>query len=274
VVAARVRDEQPAVRTAALELIARFELGASMAEEVRLCLRDSLAANRLVALRAWTSSDVLWHDDARAALHDPDEQVALTAMLALAKAGALGDAALVELIASPVSTIRETALTIARGMPSPVLLDTLLPIARAEQSPDTDALQALAGQIRSGAGSDEQCRAALDVVLQRMALAQPVDLLTFQRAVGAFVHREPRALALLLGALRDGDPVRRFQATSVLGDEAGAEAIPALQQIADDPSMPQAAYFETLWSVGENARRSIARIEARVGLAMASAALP
>jgi hypothetical protein len=264
VVGARVRDADPEVRGSALELVASFELGAVLPDEVHLGLVDALPAHRLTALRAWVAADVAWHDDARAALRDPDEQVVLTAMLALAKAEVLGDVALVELVGSAVPTIRETALTIARAVPSPLLLDALLPIARAERPPAADVLQALLGQIRSGIASAPQREAALDVVLQRLAHASPPDTLTSLRAVGAFIASEPRALALLLAALGDPDPVRRFQATGVLGDDAGPAVIPALAQLIDDPTMPQAEDFATLWSVGENARRAIARIEARL----------
>jgi HEAT repeat protein len=71
-----------------------------------------------------------------------------------------------------------------------------------------------------------------------------------------------RAVRALVDLLAHRAPFFRFEAAAVLGDVAGPDVLPALRAIVDDPALPRAKSRSTAWSVGENARRAIAKIEA------------
>ena len=75
---------------------------------------------------------------------------------------------------------------------------------------------------------------------------------------------DARALATLIELTRHPEPFVRFTTSAALGDVGSAEALPALRALVDDPAMPRGPGRSTAWSVGENARRVIAKIEAAI----------
>lgn len=263
IIGARMRDAETDVRAAALALVAKFGLAKSMADDVRSALADPDAKIRLAALEAWIASGAPWHEDARTATRDSDENIATRAVNALAKAESLDVDTLVELLRSPTDRVRKAALEATGKLASSRLVDELLPLVRAEPPDQSSALLALASQIKRGAASGELRTAACDVVLHRFARTPTEHRTRALFGLAPFVADEPHALAAVIEATRDPDAPLRYEAAKVLGDNAGPEALPALRELSTDETMPRTKNWSTAWSVGENAKRAIAKIEAR-----------
>lgn len=76
--------------------------------------------------------------------------------------------------------------------------------------------------------------------------------------------KDPRSLETLFACLKSEDPFLRFDATFALGEIGHRSAIPHLKMLVEDGTMPESSDVEggqaTAWSVGENARKAIAKI--------------
>ena len=261
VVAARVRDADPRVRSAALQLLKAHPLAAWIDDEVRRAIDDDAAEVRLAALEALVAADLSWHDEARRALSDADEQVAVRALRALHEVGAIDDETLLPLLSAASRRLRDAAVNAARTVPSPRLFDALLAIAREGNEPP--AVLAVLGQVRLGDLDQSRRDAALDLVLLRLATATGLEAPTAEiHGLHPFVATHPRALEALIDLTRHPEPFFRFTAATALGEVGDADALPALRALSSDETMPKTPNTSASWSVGENARRAIARIEA------------
>ena len=270
IVATRVRDGDPVVRAVAIRVADKFELVPAIEPHVRRALEDESVAVRQAALKAVIESELPWHDDARRALGDPDGETAALAVRALDKARLVTVEDIIRLIARSEGEVRSAALYAAMSVASPALFDALLPLAGASGD-DRHPLELLAllSQVRLGAATPAQQDVALDLVLERLARPMGESGRTAEiSALGRFVPTHPRALAALIELTRHPEPFHRYEAVAVLGDVGGAEVVEVLRAAADDDAMPRlntrSGSRSTSWSVGENARRALARVEARI----------
>jgi hypothetical protein len=262
IVAARLGDAVDDVREAALGLVAKFALGGVEAQ-VRSALEDACARVRLRALLALiaTSAGEVWQVEARRALLDEDGETASRAFRELEKAGALSADDLLALL--DVSAVASRAMSLLAKVPSERVVAVLL--ARARDAVPPDPLAALIEQVRGGVAVAAQRDETLALLLARLA-SGPENGALLLRALGAFVPHHPSALDALIASTRSGDPFLRYEAAAVLGNEGGPEAIEALEALAADPTMPRAPDRATAWSVGENAKKALAKVRTRIGL--------
>jgi hypothetical protein len=264
IVASRIRDVDPAVRAQALGVVSKFALTGPIEVHVRGALADDNPAVRLAALRARIAAGGAWHDDARRALSDAPD-VAVAALRELDKAKLLREGELVPLIASPVGTVRDAALFAARTNPSERVFDAVRALVDAgADDPHSLLLLALLAQVRLGAVDAPRRDIALGLVLARLAAASGPEPPTAPiYGLGAFVASHPRARDALIELTRHVEPFYRFEAAAVLGDVGDTWALPALRALTADKQMPRAPNKATAWSVGENARRAISKIDGR-----------
>jgi hypothetical protein len=264
IVASRIRDDDPAVRAAALGVAAKFALTGPVEVRVRGALTDDSPAVRLAALRARIAAGGAWHDDARRALGDAPE-VAVAALQELDKAKLLTVDELLPLIASPVRAVLDTALFAARTIPSERVFDAVLALIDAgSDDPHSLLLLAVLAQIRLGTVDGARRDIALGLVLARLAAASgPEPPTAAIYGLGAFVATHPRAQEALIELTGHVEPFYRYEAAAVLGDVGDTWALPALRALTTDKQMPRAPNRSTAWSVGENARRAISRIAER-----------
>ncbi|HEY8072969.1 MAG TPA: SMI1/KNR4 family protein [Labilithrix sp.] len=278
VVATRIRDVDASVRGAALGLAAKFAL-VETSHHVRAALDDAVAGVRAAALSALVAIGGAWHDDARRMLRDADDEVASRALRELEKAKALREEDALPLVACGRERIVEASLRALASMPSERVAAAAIPLASddgerdvagecsvptplASESVGRAALATMLACVRVGQITDAQRREALDVVLARAA--QRLHAIELQ-ALAAFAAREPRALETLVAATRHEDGFVRFDAAIALGETGCIEAIDALEALASDATLPRDTNRSTAWSVGESAKRALAKIRARLG---------
>lgn len=96
--------------------------------------------------------------------------------------------------------------------------------------------------------------------------AEPLIVSNIMRALGAI--RSNQALPTLLEALRSDDPFTRYDAAFALGEIGDPSAIPALEKLSTDTTMPERAAGQggaqsTVYSVGEQAQRAIELLRTR-----------
>ncbi len=270
IVATRVRDDDPVVRAVAIGVAAKFKLVPAIEAHVRRALTDDHVAVRQAALRAVIDSELPWHDDARRALGDPDDGIAAVALRALDKARVATVDEVIPLIGRVDGDVRTAALYAAMSIASPTLFDVLLPVARASGD-DRHPLELLAllAQVRLGTATPAQQDIALELVLERLTRPTGKNGRTAEiSALGRFVPTHPRALAALIELTRHPEPFHRYESITVLGDVGGPEVLEVLRAVTGDAAMPSmttsSVKRSTSWSVGENARRALAKVEARI----------
>jgi hypothetical protein len=271
-VVARLDDPEPAVRVAALGLAAARELGTEAGPIVARRAEDADPSVRLAALRVLAKGpDAALF--ARRALADADERVVVFAIGELARHGGLEEDDLVRALSSTSRAVRAAALSATRSRTSPRAFDAVAgAIDASGLLAQTDELLALLALVRQGLADGPRRDRALAAVLAALDADRGPDPPTACiYGLGAFLDGAPgdvaaaRAFERLVALARSPDAFRRYEAVAVLGDHAGAEAVPVLEAITDDPAMPRAPSRSTAWSVGENARRALARIAARRG---------
>jgi len=263
VVARRVRDDDPAVREVALRLARAHQLVPALDAEVRRALTDAAPGVRVAALEAVVAAGTDVEAAARRALADADAQVVSAAVSALQNASALTEDDLVALIGAASPSIRDRALEAARTVPSRAVFDAARALLPGLEAPREKVMFVVIAQVRHGVLDPPRVDAALALVLAGLAAAtgpEPPTLLI--HGLGAFTATHPAALATLIELTRHPEPFFRYDAAAALGKVGDADALPALRALATDPAMPRAPNHSTAWSVGENAKRAIARIEA------------
>jgi len=267
IIALRVRDDDAPVRAQALHLVKHRKLASSIEVHVRRALADVDPAVRRFALQSLIEANLDWHTAAFRAATDADETVASAAIRELEKAKALTDDALLPLLAAPAT--RLAAHYAARSVPSQRLFDAALAQRRADGDDQYNTvLHTLLAQVRLDAVDAQSREIVLDLLLAQLAAATGPEPQTIVinglRAVARHTDAcTPRALAALVELLGHAEPFFRFEACAALGElgQAAADALPALRALVEDAAMPRAKSQSTAWSVGENARRAIAKIE-------------
>lgn len=264
VVALRVRDRDPAVRAVALALAKQFAFAGAIEVHVRRALADDQPYVRTAALAALIASGGPWHDAARAALGDPDDDVVERALRELATAKALGEADLLPLLGSPSQKVRSAAQLAGRAIASPAIFDATLADLRANgDGTYHPLLVSLLAQVRLDAVDAERRAIVLDLVAARIAQAADEPPSPAIAGLAALAPRDPRAFALLVELTRHPHAYYRFEAAAALGELGDPAALPVLRALVDDPAMPRTPSRSTAWSVGHNAGRAIAKIEAK-----------
>ena len=86
------------------------------------------------------------------------------------------------------------------------------------------------------------------------------------RALGEIADK--RAIPSLVQLLQSSDAFTRYDAAFALGEIGDASAVPPLQRLVDDDTMPEyededGDYQDTIYSVGQQARRAIESIRSR-----------
>jgi len=264
VVAARIGDDDPEVRAAALVIAAKFRMGGAVEADFRRALGDPDATVRRHAVGALIASGGDWHDDVRRCLADDADEVVSTAVHELGKAGQLGDADLVPLIESPRPKVRQAALWPARTIKSQRLFDAVAAqLAAGVEDRDEMMMMVAVAQIRQGTIDASRRDAALATLLARLERATgPAAPTAALVGLVALARTHPRALDALIELTRHPQPFFRYEAARALGEVGSPAALPALRALASDTSMPTAPGRSTAWSVAENARKAIAAIEA------------
>ncbi|HTL34133.1 MAG TPA: SMI1/KNR4 family protein [Kofleriaceae bacterium] len=275
-VALRVRDSELKVRTTALWLAKKFELGALIEPHLRRALEDSDADIRKRSFEALVAANVAWHDDARRLLADPDDGVVAQALRELDKAKVATEDDVVRVLEAKSRGSYSTAHYAARNIPSRRIFDLVR-----EQLADGDneygeRLQTLAAQARLGALDVPRLEALLEYVLGLFAAATGPDapraapmtlrmLATPTRNVddAAIVAR---AFDALVGLARHPEPYFRFDACFQLGELGNPAALHVLRELVDDAAMPRGKNSSTAWSVGENAKIAIKKLESKSSL--------
>jgi len=185
------------------------------------------------------------------------QQVATGALGVLLSAKQLRPDDALPLIGPERPTLRARALHALAGMPSPEVAAAVSPLALAG---DRDALRVLLVAVRAGVATPAQRATALDAFLARAA--EGLDA-TICHGLGAFAHEDPRARDALFLAARDPDPFVRHDVAGVLGEVGSDDAAAILAALATDETIPSAERVGRAWSVGEQARRALAKIRAR-----------
>jgi len=259
VVALRVRDADPKVRAAALELAKKKNVVPLIEPHVRAGLAHTDATVRESALEALVAAELAWHDEARRLLDDPDDSVVTTAAQALGKAGVLTGPELVRVLARPGA--RNPALDLATTTWSSEVFDAVLALPPTPPTERYDRrMNALLAQVRKGELDAPRRAQAYALVKELMTRTGRLPAAVFT-GLGYFVPHEPDALQLLIGLTRDPEPFNRYDAAAWLGQIGDADALPALRALVDDPAMPRGDGVSTAWSVGANAKKAIAKIE-------------
>lgn len=262
VIADGLVDGQPRVRKLALALVEKFKVRGCEAA-VRRSLDDAEGANRVAALLACKALGVEWQGWARSALHDPDPAVVTRAIRELADAKAVRSEELVPLLDAAEASIVTAVLQALQYHRSAAAVDALLARTRVAKP---DPLPALIAHVRAGVMSAAQLEAAFAVVWARWQ-AEPITLTT--AGLCAFLGRHPQALDAVLAGLQHPDGYTRFDMATALGNQLSAKAaeLPilraALEALASDPTMPRRPNMSTAWSVGESAKKALAKILAR-----------
>lgn len=75
--------------------------------------------------------------------------------------------------------------------------------------------------------------------------------------------RNSKAVGVLVRLLKSQDDFVRYDAAHALGEIGDSSAIPFLDAILSDATIPEREDQETLWSVGENARLAIEKIRSQ-----------
>ncbi len=262
VIIACLGDDDAAVRTAALQLIKPHGLVESAEAEVRTLLADAEALVRRTALQVLLGNRVAWHDAARRALDDPDPENVALAADALQRAAALGEREILALLRSPALVVRTSGYWAARSTRSPAIFDELFALSQTSDDEHALALQPLLAQL-DGEDLDRARRLALlDRMLARIAAIDGPDVPSGEiHGLRSFIGVDARALATLLELARHPEPFARFTTAAALGELGSAEALPVLRALLDDAAVPRGTNRSAAWSVGENARRAIAKIE-------------
>lgn len=258
VIGACLGDAETPVRKRALELVAKFKIP-GFDGAVQAALDDAQGAVRRAALLAKKARGEDWQPHAQRA-----RQVVTRALQGHAESEVVRGEEVVPLLDSADESVVAAALQVLEANPSSGAVDALLARTR-DAGPDS--LPALLAHVRAGVMDAAQVDAAFERVLRRWR-EEPTTLTTC--GLGAFLERHPRALAALLAAMRHPDAFTRFDAAMVLGNlfEPASAAMPAvrdaLQALASDRTVPQRGSTRTAWSVGESARRALAKILARM----------
>lgn len=272
VVALRVRDPDAHVRTTALWLAKKFALGALIEPHLRRALEDDSADVRKRAFDALVAADVPWHDDARRLLADPDDGVVANALRELDKAKAATEADVLSVLAAKGKSSYSTAHYAARNVPSQRIFDLVREHHAEGDTEYGERMQTLAAQARLDALDVPRLEALLELVLATLDAGAGPDapkatlmtlrtLATPTRTVddAAIVTR---AFDALVAVLRHPEPYFRYDACYQLGELGNRSALQALRELVNDPAMPRGKNSSTAWSVGENAKKAIAKIEA------------
>jgi hypothetical protein len=264
VVALRVRDADAQVRTAALQLVKQFGLAGVLESHVRRALEDVAPSVRAAALEALVAAELAWHDPARRALGDPDEHVVTVALRALEAARALTEDDVVPLLDSPHRSVRTTAQWAGRTIRSARIFDLTLDRLRSDGDDEyRSLLQSLTAQARLGALDEARSTALFEQARERVASSGSEHETAAVTALGALARSRDDAFAVLLETTRHAAPFLRWDAARVLGELGRRDALPALRALASDTAMPRAKSVSTAWSVGQNARMAIEKIEAK-----------
>ncbi len=264
VVALRVNDDDASVRGAALWLVKQFSLARSIETHVRHALGDPDPGVRETALEALAATDLPWDRDARAALADTESSVVTGALRLLDKAELLQERDLLPLLESSQPSIRAAAKWPARKLPSVKAFDiTLAQLRSAGDDSHRSHLQTLTAQCRHGVLDDERLTMLFELARERIATGGDEPETAAVAALAALARTRDDAFESLLAVTKHVDPFLRFEAAHALGELGRVEAMPALRELAGDPAMPRANSRSTAWSVGENARKAIAKIQER-----------
>src|SRR5690606_10517963 len=265
IIIACLADHDAIVRTAALELIKAHRLVESAEAEVRTLLADADVLVRRTALQVLVGKRVAWHDAARRALDDPDPQNVALAADALGRDRVLGEPDIIALLQSPALVVRKSGYWAARSTRSPAIFDQLMALSQTSDDEHALALQPLLAQLDGDALDPSRRRALLDRLLARIAAIDGPDVPSGEiHGLCSFVGEDARALAMLLELARHPEPFARYTTAAVLGDLGSAEALPVLRALLDDTAVPRGTRATAPWSVGENARRAIAKIEGAI----------
>jgi hypothetical protein len=265
-VIARATSDAPDVRAVALAVLGRQKV-LEAEPLVRAALTDEAPAIRLEAHRALRALDAPWHDAARAALADPAPAVVADALRELGRAHASDAEAAIPLldrVGEGAAEIVQWAI-VALQEPSPRAAAALL--ARERRGVAPSGMNALLAQVRAGVTTPAQEEELVALVRARIAGASGPRGVLFG-GLASLAARSAAALDALIEATRHEDPFLRYEAGTALGglavdDPATVDrAVAALELLVGDPSMPREATRSTAWSVGENARRAIAKLRA------------
>lgn len=265
IVVACLADDDAVVRTAALQLIKAHKLVEMAEADVRRLLSDPDALVRRTALHVLVGNRVAWHDAARQALDDPHPENVALAADALLRADALREPEILALLRSPAPVVRKSGYWAARSTRSPAIFDQLMALSQTSDDEHALALQPLLAQLDGDALDPSRRRALLDRLLARIAAIDGPDVPSGEiHGLCSFVGEDARALATLLELARHPEPFARYTTAAVLGDLGSAEALPVLRALLDDTAVPRGTRATAPWSVGENARRAIAKIEGAI----------
>lgn len=262
VVALRVRDDDPKVRSAALHLAKKKGLVPAIESHVRAALTHPIAAVRQNAFEALVDSRLAWEDDARRLIGDPEIDVAHAAARALYTAKLLTEAELLACLASPNPEMRRDAFEWANTLCTTAIFDAVYAQPQATPIERFDRrLNALLAHVRQNA-IDAPRRARVFTAVKDLLAATNGARLPYAVITGLrlFAPHEPEALELLIGLLRHPEAFHRWDAAAALGELGDADALMGLQAIVDDPAMPRADGCSTAWSVGVSAQKAIAKI--------------
>lgn len=185
-------------------------------------------------------------------LADQDPKVVVSAIYALENLDALLVEDLRPLLSSGDSKLRQTvvqALGKASGSAEELLMGEL-----EHQDTRVNAIQAL---------RDLKSRAAAPLLVRLFSSTS--DDLIRSNCLHALQHIGGKeALELLISATQDSDPFIRFDAAHALGELNDPAALPALEALVSDSTMPsretEYGHTATSWSVGEQARKAIRKI--------------
>jgi HEAT repeat protein len=260
VVKERLCDDDENVRATALYLTKKFTLR-ELTDEVRSALSDPSGSVRRAALEALIALESHTLDELRAALRDPDPDTTMIALRTLAKQKTLAFEEVAPLLDGKDERVAAVALDTLRTMPSERAFDLLL--HRAKTTRTLPVLQALLSQVQADVKSQARRDAAFDLFVSHLASSPPGETFAVD-AIANLASTHPRALETLVDLTRHGDAFVRWEAASMLGTVGRSAAIPALEAMIGDETMPRSPHRGTSWSVGENARQAIEKIRARV----------
>jgi HEAT repeat protein len=124
-------------------------------------------------------------------------------------------------------------------------------------------LHTLLAQVRLGAVDGARRQVVLQLLVDKLAAAtgpEPETLAIHGLRALAGYPDGAAATSALIALLAHPAPFFRFEACAALGDAGVKQALPALEAIVTDAAMPRAKSRSTAWSVGENAKRAIAKL--------------
>ncbi|MBK9033148.1 MAG: HEAT repeat domain-containing protein [Myxococcales bacterium] len=250
-----IADPDPNVSGGAFALVRKHKLAQHYQPELRRALQSADPEVRRWAVGALEPPDPAL---LRPLLADPSYPVVLLAIHGLR--GDLTDDEIVALLASTDAGIRRSGIEAARKRSSPTTFDAL--VAHVSADPGDPALFAMLLAVERGVVDEPRRALAYRLSVDHVAAARgPREPSAGAYGLRLFAPDEPRAFELLLELSRHPEPFYRYNAASNLGVLGDPRALPALRAMLDDAAIPRTPAVARTWSVGEEARRAIARIE-------------